>query len=296
VTEASSVSVIIPTRALRERRGLIRRAVESVLSQSGVRAVPIVVVNGPGADPDIVGELRADGRVRVQQNEQAGLPDALLAGRSLVDAPFFGALDDDDLYLPGALAARVRVLSERLDCDAVVTNGIRRDSTGDTLQNEDMAVVERDPLRAMFRSNWLLPGSWLCRTERVGNWLFEGMPTSLETTYTGVQLASRCRLAFLNQPTVVWHTDTANHLSGSREWVLAHAAALQRLLELDLPQDVKTSIRLQWTDACHGNSEMLLREGSRAEAWRWHARSLFGHGGSRYLGFTWRFLTGLPRD
>lgn len=293
MTDATTVSVIIPTRGLAERRALIRRAVESAASQSGVRAVPIVVINGPDADPDIVRELRADGRLRVQTNEQASLPGALLAGRKLVDAPFFSALDDDDLYLPGALAARVRVLSERPDCDAVITNGIRRDSTGDTLQNEDMTVVERDPLRAMFRSNWLLPGGWLCRTSRVGTWVFEGMPRSLETTYTGVQLAARCRLAFLDQPTVVWHVDTANHLSGRRDWVLDHAAALQRFLELDLPRDVKASIRRAMTDACHANSEMILREGNRAAAWAWHVRSLVRRGGWRYLGFTWRFVTGL---
>ncbi|HVT39644.1 MAG TPA: glycosyltransferase family A protein [Gemmatimonadaceae bacterium] len=261
-----------------------------------MRAAPIIVINGPDAHPDLVRELRADRRVRVQTNEVASLPAALLAGRKLVDAPFFSALDDDDLFLPGGLAAGVRVLSERHDCDAVITNGIRRDSAGDTLTNGDMAIVERDPLRAMFRSNWLLPGSWLCRTERVGTWLFEGMPSSLETTYTGVQLATRCRLAFLNQPTVVWHAHTANHLSGSKDWVLAHAAALQRLLELDLPHDVKASIRRQRTDACHSNSEMLLREGRRAEAWRWHVRSLLGRSGWRYFPYTLRFIMGLPRD
>jgi hypothetical protein len=232
----------------------------------------------------------------VQTNEQASLPGALLTGRTLVDSPFFTALDDDDLYLPDALAAPARVLSERHDVDAVITNGIRRDSAGDAIHIADMALVERDPLRAMFRANWLLPGSWLCRTERVGPWLFEGMPSSLEVTYTGLQLATHCRLAFLDQPTVVWHADTANHLSGSREWVFGSAAALQRFLELDLPRDVKASIRVALTDACHANSEMLLRDGNRSSAWHWHVRSLVRRGGWRYLGFTWRFIAGLGRD
>src|SRR5438128_751035 len=71
------VSIIVPTRALPRRRELLRRALESVLSQVEVRAVPVVVINGPDSDPAVVRELRADRRVRVIVLEKAGLSAAL---------------------------------------------------------------------------------------------------------------------------------------------------------------------------------------------------------------------------
>ena len=69
------VSVIVPTVA--SRAACVGRALDSVLAQKDVRVDPIVVANGPDCDPD------------------------------LVDSPYFAELGDDDLLLPGALAARM---------------------------------------------------------------------------------------------------------------------------------------------------------------------------------------------
>ena len=291
-----SVSVIFPTLARRERASSLRRAIASVLAQEGVRVVPLVMINGREGDPGLVRELCADPRLQVRSVPEPGIPEALEAGRAAVDTPWFSRLDDDDLMLPGALALRVAALEAEPGLDAVVTNGYRRDAGGDTLHVPDPATVRRDPLRALLKGNWLLPGSWLCRTERIGPDVFRHAPHSLECTYLAVRLASSQRMIFLDEPTVVWHTDVPGSESKSREWHLGEAEALNRILELDLPPDFRDGIRRKIAQACHSVAGRLIREGNPAEAWRWHLRSLKERGGWRYLLYSRRVLAALARS
>ncbi|MGH7506143.1 MAG: glycosyltransferase family 2 protein [Longimicrobiales bacterium] len=288
------VSVIMPTRALPERAALLRRALESVLAQQCVHVAPIVVINGTAADPSLVRELRADRLLRVVALERADLPAALCAGRALVDTPFFAALDDDDLLLPGALAARVAAVEAEPGFDAVVSNGLRRDLRRDVLHLTDITRIERDPVGALPRSNWLLPGSWLCRSEKVGPWLFEGMPQYLECTYLALRLATRSRLQFLDEPTVIWHVDTPASVSRSRDYILGQVPALLRILELDMPAGVRTEFRAKLSYACHAIAYLHLTEGAVGKAWSWHLRSLREPRGWRHLPFTRKLLRPPP--
>lgn len=284
------VSVIMPTLALAARGALVRRALDSVLDQQNVHAVPVVVINGPSRDPGLSRDLRADRRLRVATLEQPDLPAALRAGRELVDTPFFAELDDDDVMLPGALAARVRALEEPPQCDVVVTNGFRRDSAGDTLVIPDVAKVARNPLRALLERNWLLPGSWLCRTDAVGPEIFDGMPKFAECTYLALRFASGYRLRFMEHPTIAWYADTPQSASKSRDYVLGHVASLRRILELDLPRDVRAGYRGKMAAAFNGIAALYLREGDLKQAWRCHFRSLREPRGWRHFLFTLRLL------
>src|SRR4029453_11884470 len=126
-----AVSVIIPTKLAPSRRHFIRRADDSVLSQEGVRAMPLVVINGRENDPELAEDIAADRRIRVATLEHADLPAALHFGRRMVDTAWFGELDDDDVLMPGALRTRVETLENDRQYDAVVTNGIRRGIDGE---------------------------------------------------------------------------------------------------------------------------------------------------------------------
>jgi len=280
----------MPTLAHQTRDALLRRALDSVLEQQGARGVPVVVINGPGRDAALTRDILADRRLRVAILEQPDLPAALRAGRELVDTPFFAELDDDDVLLPGALATRVQALQQPPPCDVVVTNGFRRDAAGDTLIMADVPKVERNPLRALLKGNWLLPGSWLCRTDAVGPGIFDGMPKFAECTYLALQFAARYRIRFVERPTVVWNADTPESASKSRDYVLGRVAALRRILELDLPPDVRTGYRGAVAGAHHGIAALYLREGELQQAWRWHLRSLREPRGWRHLLFTRRLL------
>jgi glycosyltransferase involved in cell wall biosynthesis len=281
----------MPTRCRRERRALLVRALQSVLGQDGVRAIPLLVINGPDRDPAVTRELRSDHRLRVTTLDDASLPAALLTGRGMVDTPWFAELDDDDLLLPGALSRRVQALESGPEYDAVVTNGVKRAATGDTLNIPDTSVVLGDPLRALSHQNWLLPGSYLCRTDTVGPELFEGMPRYLECTYLAIRLATDYRLQFLDCPTVVWHTNTPRSESKSREYVLGQVAAIRQLLELGLPSDVRAQLRRRVSNASHDIARLHLREKNLGEAWRWHLRSLRQAGGWRHIGLARRLVT-----
>lgn len=287
------VSVIMPTRALPERALHLRRARESVLEQRGVRASLIVVVNGPQREPGLVEELEAHPRVRLTSLEAADLPAALRRGRELVETPWFAELDDDDVLLPGALRRRVDALRRRPDAIAAVDNGLVRRPEGDRRAMDDVEAVRSDPLRALLRANWLLPGSWLCRSDAVGVELFEGMPECLECTYLAARLALTGRVRILDEVGVVWHKDLWPSASSGRRYVLAQEDALGRILELDLPSDVARKFRRRLCSARHAAADLHLEEGNLAGAWAAHLRSLVGVGGWRHLPSTRRFLRAL---
>jgi hypothetical protein len=280
----------MPTRARRERTALLKRAIDSVLAQAAVRVVPLVMINGPNPDAALMQELRADRRLRVAALDDAHLPAALCAGRKMVDTEWFAELDDDDILLPGALATRLRALQESPGFDVVVTSGLKRAAGGDELNIDDVLALERDPLRAMLQRNWLLPGSWLCRADAAGPEFFDRMPRFLECTYLGLRFATDCRIRFLAEPTVVHHMDTPQAESKSRDYRFGQAAALRRLLELDLPADVRAELRTRVRRACHANARASLQEGSLTDAWSWHLQSLRERGGWRYLRYTGLFF------
>jgi glycosyltransferase involved in cell wall biosynthesis len=100
------VSVIITTK---NRAGQLREAIESVLAlEDDAFDVDLVVVDDGSTDetPEVVLEydaqyVRAGGR---------GIPAARNAGLASARGDYVALLDDDDVYLPGAIAAQIAVL------------------------------------------------------------------------------------------------------------------------------------------------------------------------------------------
>lgn len=282
--------MIVPTLALPERRLLLFRALASIFRQDGIRCLPLVVVNGNLFDPDLLKDLAQDPRIKLITQERADLPAAYRLGLQHVATPWFTSLDDDDLLLPGALQMRVRALQQSQEHDSLVTNGYCRGPDGDTPVVSDMDVVAADPLRALIRSNWLLPGAWLCRTSAASESLFDGMPLQMECTYLAIRLVTTRCVRFINEATVVWHTDTPGSASKSRAFALGQPDALRRILELDLPHDVRQCFKSRLAAAHHASSMLLLEDGMTISAWKEHARALLAHRGWRYLPFTRRLI------
>jgi len=285
-TACPAVTIIIPTLGLRERAASLKAAIESALAQTGVRPTVVVVLNGKRRDPEVERALRDDARVTLAMREGRGLPAAFVEGRKLVTTPWFSALDDDDLLLPGALELRVRELERRPECAAVFTNGYVRNGAGDSLHIHALQNVNADPVRAMLKRNWSLPGSWLARSEMIGAELFEGMPSYLECTYLGLRIASEHSLFWIETPTVVYHVGSPSAESRSRAYVLGQVAALRRIIELNLPDDVRRVLRARVAGAYHDSSMHERNAGAWRAAWRWHAASLLQPSGWRYLPYT----------
>jgi glycosyltransferase involved in cell wall biosynthesis len=291
VSEAyPAVTIIVPTLGLRERASSLHAAIESALAQTGVCPTVIVVLNGRNRDPEVERVLREDARVTLVTREGRGLPAAFMEGRKLVTTPWFTALDDDDLLLPGALLLRVRELERHAECAAVFTNGYVRNGTGDSLHINAHHNVNADPIRAMLERNWSLPGSWLARTEKIGAEVFESMPSFLECTYLGLRIASEHSLFWIDTPTVVYHVGSPGAESRSRAYVLGQVAALRRIIALNLPEDVRRVLRSRFASAYHSSSEHERKAGAQRAAWRWHAASLLQPSGWRYLPYTRHLL------
>ena len=287
---ADAITVIIPTLARAERSALIERAIDSVCSQRGVEALPLVVVNGAERDAKVLDSLNRDRRIRLLMANSADLPGALRLGRASVQTNFFGALDDDDLLLPGALRARLLALKKQPECVSVVTNGWRRDATGDVLHVSDFAAVRRDPLRTLLTANWLLPGALLARTPAFEDEEFRRMPRYLECTYLAVCMATTHKTCWLDEPTIVWCADTPRSVSKSRDYALGMESALSRIFELDLPDAARRGFRRKLAAARNSAASLHLREGNRREAWQNHLRALRGPAPWRFLGLTARLM------
>ena len=281
-----AVTIIVPTRALRERSESLAAAMESILSQDGVRAVPLVVLDRTTGSAEVESALRLDPRIRLLQIDAVDIPAKLRAGRAEVTTPFFGTLDDDDFLLPGGLARRLEVFCRHPDCTVVVSNGYLRLPSGDTVLVPPDANVAADPLRAMVRANWCLPGSWLARTDRVSAALFDGMPRNLENTFLALRFATEHRMQWLDEPTVTHVMGSPAAMSMSREFVLGQADALRRIIRLALPREIRSEYRRRIATAYHAAADHDYYAGHLADAWRWHNASLRSPGGWRYLPFT----------
>ena len=111
------VGVVIP---LYNKGTLVRRALNSVLSQT-YQNFEVVVVDDGSTDegPDVVREC-SDPRVRLIQQANAGPGAARNRGVQETQAPYLTFLDADDEWMPRFLEEYVEVLRRRPDCDAVI--------------------------------------------------------------------------------------------------------------------------------------------------------------------------------
>jgi glycosyltransferase involved in cell wall biosynthesis len=285
----------MPTRALNERAEYIRRALDSVRRQRGVRAVPLVVVNGGRADPAVLHALRTDRAIRLLELTVASLPRALAAGRRAVDTATFAELDDDDVLLPEALGARLHVLEKDADVDAVVANGFIRAGGSEQRAIDGTAAVAADPLGALRIGNWLSPGAALFRTASIPPELFDALPQYLEWTYLATRLAQTYNLHFLDEPSFVHYVDTPLGVWNSADCTLGLPAAIQTLLMLELPTDLRRVFSRRHTDACHRAAAAQFRDGRVGAALRWHWRCINSESGWRYIPFTRKLLTGFVK-
>lgn len=281
-----AVSVIIPTLGLRERAASLRAAIASAMGQAGVATRVIVVLNGAKRDPKVERELRDNLRITLVVRDAGGIPAALAAGRAAVQTPWFATLDDDDLYLPHALLRRVQALEKRPECAAAFTNGYIRTGMNDVLHVKGNRRIGDDPVRAMLDGNWCLPGSWLCRTAMVGAEVFDDMPNHLECTYLALRIATEHPIVWSDVPTVVYNVGSPSADSQTRAFVLGQVRALRRIIQLDLPDDVRGAYRMRIASAYHSAAEHERESGALLAACRWHIGSLLQPAGWRYASYT----------
>ena len=124
--EVMTTSVIIPTYNCAE---FVGEAIESVLSQK--MPVEVIVINdGSTDDTRALLDVISDPRVLVVHTEKRGLSAARNEGLMRATGEYIAFLDADDRWLPGKLAASIRVLEVSPWTVAVFTNFRRFDTSG----------------------------------------------------------------------------------------------------------------------------------------------------------------------
>ena len=116
------------------------------------------------------------------------------------------------------------------------------------------------------------------------------MPSYLECTFLAALFATEYRMSWLAEPTVVYRVGSPLAESRSRAYVVGQAGALQQILRLDLPSQVRRGLRRRVTGSYHFAAEYDRKGGRLADAWRWHGKSLLNLGGWRYLLYTRHLL------
>jgi len=283
------ISVIIPTTCESDRRTSLLRAIDSVLNQQGTTVELIVVANGSRVDPALLNSLRARSDLRLFYLDTGNLPLAQRYGRSQVTQDFFAFLDDDDEYLPGALATRVAPMLKQPDLDVVVTNGYRM-GQGEHIQIKNGAAVNSDPLLALMSENWMASCAGLFRTSAITREFFDGKTNFFEWTLMAFRIVSAGhKLTFLDVPTYRIH-DTPNSLSKSEEYQRAVVQILELLLTFDSSPGVRRALKEKLANAFHSVSDSYKQIGDRSQAWQYHLKSLLQPGGLKYLTYTRRLL------
>ncbi|MDB5105280.1 MAG: glycosyl transferase [Fibrobacteres bacterium] len=122
------VTVIIPTH---DRAGLLPRAVESALAQKGADFHVLIADDGSTDGTDaVLSRYASDPRVSVLSLPHGGVCRARNAAVAASRSPLLAFLDSDDEWLPGKLAAQVRLMEEeRLQIcqteEIWIRNGVR---------------------------------------------------------------------------------------------------------------------------------------------------------------------------
>lgn len=105
-----SVGVVVTTRG--DRAEQLRAAVRGILDQDYPGRVGVLVVADGVPVPAVSGQLTGLGPVRVLANRLTpGLPGARNTGIAAWDTDLVAFCDDDDVWLPGKLAAQVPALT-----------------------------------------------------------------------------------------------------------------------------------------------------------------------------------------
>ncbi len=285
------ICIIIPTTASYARQAYLFEALKSLRNQEGgVRAIPIVVVNGRQFHQPLVDELKRDPNIRFLYREEGSAPHAVAAGREIVDTEFFGALDDDDVCFPNSLRVRIAAFESHPAADVVVANGYERFAHGERLITPDLLLAGSDPARYLMIYPWMHSAAALFKSETNGPDIFNDAPKMIEWTYIGLKLSLTKKIEFVNDATYAYRRGTPHELSTSRIYFVEQPVAMRRMLALDVPHEVRRLLRRKLASSLHQLATIELRDGNLIEAWRVHIASLCSLHGLRYASFTRRLL------
>lgn len=279
------VTVIMPSTGQKHRANSLVRAINSILDQKGVDAIPLVVLNGNKYDKDLRSSIETNKSIRFKYVEKGSLPNAIFEGRQLVDTEFYSFLDDDDIYTPKSLSARVTEFNLDTRFDVVVGNGYKIEGGKKYITYQSNKLLNEHPLIELTKRNWLASCAPLFKTDSIGLNFFNRTFKYYEWTYLAYKLCLSKKIRFIHDITYLVNS-TDSSLSKSEEYILARPLLYTKLLELGLPDRIRTKIRKKEIQCYHSISSYYLNAKMRKKAWKWHVKSLKSFYGLKYLPYT----------
>jgi hypothetical protein len=286
-----TLDVIVRTLADASRSKLLFRALDSIQSRSGVKARPIVVVNGQRFDAATLAALKSRPGILLHHEQQASAGLALVAGRKLVTAPFFSYLDDDDELIAGSLTGPMRWLESHPDCDVLINNGYFVKDGGALVESTHIASHIAQPAVSLLDECWLSPGACIFRTAGVPSDLLNADWSHLEWTRMAFELCAQRKRLHLMDVKTVRYNDTPGSLSKQLQHQEA-ALALLREVRRDkrLHPVVRRGAYRKYLRTLHNLATSNWKHGRVGHAWRCHFESLRPPYTFKYLLFSRKLL------
>jgi len=185
----TKVSVIIPTY---NRAGYLGEAIQSVLDQAFGDFELIVVDDGSTDSTREVVSSFIDTRVRYIYQENGGVSSARNTGIKASEAEYIAFIDSDDIWLPGNLELKVKLLDSRPEVGLVCSDAYFFDNnTGTTLGRRwhdrtlhdwvNLEKIAKQPLKELlYKGCFIMPQATMIRRRvfaTVG-YFDESLPTS----------------------------------------------------------------------------------------------------------------------
>ncbi|WP_049557182.1 glycosyltransferase [Nonomuraea sp. SBT364] len=254
------VGVVIPTRG--DRPALLREAVLAALAQD--HPVDVVVVADGVPAETVRPQVPGHDRVRVVGNRLSpGLPGARNTGIAACDTELVAFCDDDDLWLPGKLAAQVRLVetgAEFVSCGIEVEYGTRRVTR--------LAGTDRVTAADLTRSRMVMVHSSTFLFRRGTLWVDESAPAGQNEDWDlALRAAGRHPIACADRPLVRVRWGASHYVArwadriAGLEWMLARHP--------DLAVDPRGAARI-YGQLAFGHAAL----GHRLDAARWAGRAL----------------------
>jgi glycosyltransferase involved in cell wall biosynthesis len=283
--------VVVPTALDKKREPLIRRAIDSVLKQVGVRVQLVLVVNGSRFDADLLARLREDRRFAVLQMVEGNVSLARYRGLQDRVCDFFCFLDDDDELLPDSLRARVAALEAHPDWDVVAANGYIREAADELLVGPELrAFIARDPAGSFLQTNWFASASAMFRAARFSPEFFRIAHRHYEWTYLFWKLLGEgYRVGFCDAIAYRKYEDHPLAVARSEAYRLAHAEFLRSLMELPMEPRIRAAIRERYVMALNASCDHYLAHREARLAFAAYLKCLW-NGGWRYVPKARKFI------
>jgi hypothetical protein len=207
----------------------------------------------------------------------------------LADGEFLAFLDDDDEFLPDTLARKIAEFRQHPEIDVLVTDGFRVSDSKETRIFPSPDERSSDLVETMMRAGWGACAITL-RTQNVDLSALDAEFRHFEWTLTTLELASRHRFGFLDEPTYRYYEDTPQSLSKRAEHNLAAPEVWRRLSNSYAGTQYEPMVRRRYGRECHYASWEHVRQGRLRDAWQLHFESLRSPGGLSRLPFSAKLL------